>query len=34
MARTGLKGKLFEKIKFSVVKKTAFSKPIYLNDGL
>lgn len=31
--RTGLKGKPFEKIKFAVVKKAQFSKPIYLEDG-
>lgn len=31
-ARTGLKGKLFEKIKFAVVRNAYFSKPIYLND--
>jgi len=30
--RTGLKGKPFEKIKFAVVKKAQFSKPIYLED--
>ncbi|KAI9807087.1 MAG: hypothetical protein M1825_005804 [Sarcosagium campestre] len=30
--RTGLKGKQFEKIKFAVVQRMAFSKPIYLND--
>lgn len=32
-ARTGIKGKLFEKVKFAVVKKASFSKPIYLSDG-
>lgn len=32
-ARTGIKGKLFEKIKFAVVRKASFSKPIYLVDG-
>lgn len=31
-ARTGLKGKPFEKIKFAVVKKSAYSKPVYLTD--
>ncbi|KAF8540340.1 hypothetical protein BDD12DRAFT_734829 [Trichophaea hybrida] len=31
-ARTGIKGKPFEKIKFALVKKSSFSKPIYLND--
>lgn len=31
-ARTGIKGKPFEKIKFAVVKKSSYSKPIYLND--
>ncbi|KAL7275777.1 ubiquitin-specific protease ubp15 [Rhizina undulata] len=31
-ARTGIKGKMFEKIKFAVVKKAAYSKPIYLAD--
>ncbi|EWC45003.1 hypothetical protein DRE_06283 [Drechslerella stenobrocha 248] len=30
--RTGLKGKNFEKIKLAVVKKTSYSKPVYLND--
>lgn len=30
--RTGMKGKPFEKIKFAVVKKASFSKPIYLGD--
>ena len=28
-----MKGKPFEKIKFTVVKKASFSKPIYLEDG-
>lgn len=31
--RTGMKGKNFEKIKFAVVKKSAYAKPQYLNDG-
>jgi hypothetical protein len=31
--RTGIKGKAFEKIKFAVVKRATYSKPIYLNDG-
>ena len=31
---TGIKGKNFEKIKFAVVKRNAFSKPTYLNDGM
>jgi len=31
-ARTGIKGKPFEKIKFALVRKSSFSKPIYLND--
>ncbi|KAF3138571.1 hypothetical protein TWF703_004619 [Orbilia oligospora] len=30
--RTGLKGKNFEKIRFSVVKRSSYSKPTYLND--
>lgn len=30
--RTGVKGKNFEKIKFAVVKRSAYSKPTYLND--
>lgn len=32
-ARTGIKGKPFEKIKFAVVKKSAYSKPVYLENG-
>lgn len=32
--RTGIKGKPFEKIKFAVIKKTNFSKPTYLEDGM
>jgi hypothetical protein len=31
--RTGLKGKSFEKIKFAVIRRAAYSKPQYLNDG-
>lgn len=30
--RTGIKGKPFEKIKFAVVKKSQYSKPVYLED--
>jgi ubiquitin carboxyl-terminal hydrolase 7 len=32
--RTGIKGKNFEKIKFAVVKRSSYTKPMYLNDGL
>lgn len=31
--RTGIKGKPFEKIKFSVVQRGSFSGPKYLEDG-
>lgn len=31
--RTGLKGKLFEKIKFAVVRRANYTKPRYLEDG-
>lgn len=31
--RTGFKGKNFEKIKFALVKRASYSKPIYLSDG-
>lgn len=31
--RTGIKGKQFEKIKFAVVQRSAYSKPEYLEDG-
>ena len=31
--RTGIKGKQFEKIKFAVVPRISYSKPIYLVDG-
>lgn len=30
--RTGIKQKYFEKIKFAVIKRNAYTKPIYLND--
>ncbi|KAJ9139474.1 Ubiquitin carboxyl-terminal hydrolase [Pleurostoma richardsiae] len=30
--RTGLKGKSFEKIKFAVVRRASYSKPVYLSD--
>jgi len=30
--RTGIKGKNLEKIKFAIVKRSAYTKPIYLND--
>ena len=29
-----MKGKNFEKIKFAVVKRSSYSKPTYLNDGI
>lgn len=32
MKRTGIKGKPFEKIKFAVVKKSQYSKPVYIED--
>lgn len=32
--RTGFKGKMFEKIKFAVVRRSHYSKPQYLNDGM
>jgi ubiquitin carboxyl-terminal hydrolase 7 len=32
--RTGMKGKNFEKIKFAVVKRSSYSKPTYLHDGM
>lgn len=32
-ARTGLKGKNFEKIKFAVVVRSSYAKPQYLTDG-
>lgn len=32
--RTGMKGKNFEKIKFAVVKRSSYSKPTYLTDGM
>lgn len=31
--RTGLKGKSFEKIKFAIVRRSAYSKVHYLSDG-
>ena len=31
--RTGIKGKNLEKVKFAVVPRTAYSRPIYLKDG-
>jgi ubiquitin carboxyl-terminal hydrolase 7 len=31
--RTGIKGKNFEKIKFALVKRASYSKPLYLQDG-
>lgn len=31
--RTGIKGKLLEKVKFAVVSKSSFSRPEYLQDG-
>ncbi len=32
--RIGIHGKNFEKIKFAVVKRSSYTKPIYLNDGI
>ena len=32
--RTGLKGKNFEKIKFALVRRSSYSKPTYLTDGM
>jgi ubiquitin carboxyl-terminal hydrolase 7 len=32
--RTGIKGKNFEKIKFAVVKRSSYSRPVYLTDGM
>ncbi|POS84668.1 hypothetical protein EPUL_002212 [Erysiphe pulchra] len=32
--RTGLKGKVFEKIKFAIVTRGSFSKPFYLTDDV
>ena len=32
--RTGFKGKMFEKIKFAVVRRSHYSKPQYLTDGM
>lgn len=31
--RTGMKGKSFEKIKFAVVKRSTYVRPVYLTDG-
>lgn len=31
--RTGIKGKVFEKIKFAVVRKASYIKPEPLDDG-
>lgn len=31
--RTGFKGKSFEKIKFAVVRRSHYSKALYLDDG-
>ena len=31
--RIGLKGKQFEKIKFAIIQRSIYSKPLYLNDG-
>lgn len=31
--RIGLKGKQFEKIKFAIIQRSLYAKPIYLNDG-
>lgn len=33
-ARTGIKGKLLEKIKFAVVSRSMYRKPRYLEDGM
>lgn len=32
--RTGFKGKMLEKIKFAVVRRSHYSKPQYLSDGM
>lgn len=32
--RIGLKGKQFEKIKFVIIHRSAYSKPTYLTDGM
>lgn len=32
--RIGLKGKQFQKIKFAIVHRSAYSKPTYLTDGM
>lgn len=31
--RTGIKGKNLEKIKFAIVRRSSYTKPIYLSDG-
>lgn len=31
--RTGIKGKAFEKMKFAVVTRASYSRPLYLDDG-
>ena len=31
--RIGIKGKQFDKIKFAIIPRSSYSKPIYLNDG-
>lgn len=32
--RTGIKGKQFDKIKFALVQRHNYSKPVYLTDGM
>lgn len=32
--RTGIKGKLLEKIKFAIVSRSLYTKPRYLEDGM
>lgn len=32
--RIGVKGKQFEKIKFAITHRSAYSKPTYLTDGM
>lgn len=31
--RIGIKGKQFDKIKFAVIQRSIYAKPIYLTDG-
>ena len=31
--RIGIKGKQFDKIKFAIIQRSIYSKPVYLNDG-